>query len=132
MKYSFLLIAAAGRRYLMHIGEVQEIVAMMALTPVDDPGGACRGMANLRGRVLPVFDLSGPDARLTPGRSILVCHIGGAAHGLIADEVFDVIRLSPDELSVQPIGGGRSLQLARLGDEVVAVLEPARALARAG
>ncbi len=103
---------------------------MMMLTPVDGQGGACRGMANLRGVIIPVFDLSGPTARITPSRFILICPLGGSMFGFIVDEVYDVMRVPTESLTAQPIGGGRTMLITRIGDEVLSVLEPVDALAR--
>src|SRR5262249_24893622 len=131
MEQEFLVIAAQRRRYLIRISDIQEIVSMMMLTPVEGQTGACRSMANLRGLIVPVFDLSGPAAHLTPSRFILICPVAGSTFGFIVDEVYDVVRLPQEALSTQPIGGGRTIVITRIGDEALSVLEPRDALARA-
>jgi chemotaxis signal transduction protein len=130
MEHEFILVAAQRRRYLVRISDIQEIVSMMMLTPVDGQGGACRGMANLRGQIIPVFDLSGRAARLAPSRFILICRVAGSTMGFIVDEVYDVMRLGSDALTEQPIGGGRTMLMTRIDDELLSVLEPRDALAR--
>lgn len=130
MEHEFIVISAQRRRYLVRITDIQEIVSMMMLTPVDGQGGACRGMANLRGLIIPVFDLSGPTAPLSASRFILICRIAGSPFGFIVDEVYDILRLPGESLSAQPIGGGRTLLLTRIDDELISVLEPPDALAR--
>jgi purine-binding chemotaxis protein CheW len=130
MAHEFIIIAARRRRYLIRLSDIQEIVSMMMLTPVDGQSGACRGMANLRGLIVPVFDLSGPTARLAASRFIMICCVADSTFGFIIDEVYDVVHIPQEALTEQPIGGGRTLLLTRLGDEVISVLEPRDALAR--
>jgi len=130
MSRDFLVVSTQQRRYLVALADVQEIVSLMWLAPVDGQAGACRGMANLRGRILPVFDLSGPTAPLAASRFILICDIADKLFGFIVDEVYDVLRVPADQLTEQPIGGGKTMQMTCVGDEIISVLEPADALAR--
>ena len=118
MEHEFIIVAAQRRRYLVRISDITEIVSMMGLTPVDGQGGACRGMANLRGQIIPVFDLNGATARLSPSRFIMVCRVAGAVYGFIVDEVYDVVRIAAETLTSQPIGGGRTMLMTRIGESL--------------
>lgn len=125
MTQRFVLVTTDGRRRLVPLDRVSEILAMMALEEVEGGARSCRGLANLRGEIIPVFDASGSDARLAPSRLILVSQAGSEPMGVIVDEVHDVLELSRDRLATRTLGEGRRLTVARLEEELVPVLEPA-------
>lgn len=122
------------------IGQVREIVVLEHLTPLPQVADCVRGLANLRGRVIPVFDLrklidvpgnhrgrsGGADA---PVRTIVVI-VGDKTIGCDVDEVSRVLRI-PDE-SLQPppetfIGSGRLpiRHLVRIHEQMIAILDSA-------
>lgn len=127
MTEAFLLISIGSRRRLVRLSEVQEILSLMALTPVDGASGSCRGLANLRGQTVPIFDTAGARAVLSPSRFILMVQVEGAPIGLIVDEVHDVISIEQGRIKRQPIGPGRTTEVVTLGSEILTVLEPERA-----
>jgi purine-binding chemotaxis protein CheW len=132
MEQYFLMVSASQRRRLVRVTEIQEITALMAVTTVDGQRGLCRGIVNLRGQIVPVFDLSGSSATLSPSRFILICSVGGRPVGLIVDEVHDVVAVPVEQLALSAVGGGRSTMVARWGDELASVLEPADAVGEGG
>ena len=121
----FVLVISARRRKLVRASAIQEIVSLMALTPIDGAPGSCRGLANLRGETIPVFDPEGRDALLSPSRFILVARVDGAPVGLLVDDVHEVVVVPRDWLAAVPIGGGASVEAVRLGEDLVTVLDPA-------
>lgn len=121
----FILVSAAMRRQLVPLSDVREIVAMMALEEVEGRTGRCRGVANLRGEIVPVFDASGPNAALSPSRYILISSMGDDPIGVVVDEIHDVLELDPELVVTRPTGARESRRLARLGEEVLPLLEPA-------
>lgn len=128
MSEPFILVAVAQHRRLIRLGEVQEILSLMALVPVEEAAGACRGMANLRGETLPVFDASGPDALLSPSRFVLVTRVDDVPVGLIVDEVHDVLTIESDRIKLRPIGAGRVTEVISVDGELLTVLSPRTAL----
>lgn len=114
------------RRLLFQVGEqcheidarrVLEVVRVPSITRVPNGPAALAGIANLRGRPLPVLSMRrmldcGPDAHRGDGRIIVYDH--GGAVGLLVD---DVLRLSADHTSV-PLNG--------LGDLLDAAFKAAR------
>jgi chemotaxis signal transduction protein len=128
MNEQFVLVSTARQRRLVRVSDIQEIVALMALAEVHERRGVCRGMANLRGEIVPIFDLSGPHAPLSPSRFILVCRVAEHPIGLIVDEVHDVITLERASIVERPVGDGRSLAVALVGDDLLTILEPGDAL----
>lgn len=95
----------AGRLYGLPIEAVDEVVRMVALTPVLDAPPWVAGLVDLRGRVVPVIDLrprlGQPAAGADPALVILVASTARLTLGLIADRVTDVAdRVGPaDEAS---------------------------------
>lgn len=115
----------------MRLSDVREIVPMMSLEGIESGGKTCRGLLNLRGEILPVFDLSGPDAPLAPSRFILVSRAGHDPIGLIADDVVDFLSVPEGQVVSRLVGDARTVLVARVGDELIPVIEPADVL-RAG
>ncbi len=124
----FVIISEGGKRRLVRLTDIREIVSMMALAEAPGSAGLCRGVANLRGEMIPVFDLGGPLARLTPSRVILVARAGEEIVGLLVDDVHDVVTVPDEHVADKPVGGGRTATMVRLGDEVLTVMDPRDAL----
>lgn len=127
MTEAFAVVRVRGERKLARVRDLDEIVPLIALSPIEGPSGSCRGMANLRGTIVPVFDLDGPEARLSPSRCILVCRTDEGLVGLIVDDIDAVIDVPRQEISTRTIAPGRVVTLARLGEELVPVIEPGSA-----
>jgi len=119
---SFVAVRAAQRSWLVPLSEVVEVLPMMSLSPLRGARGACRGLLNLRGQLLPVFDLAGEDAPLGADRYILVARAARSLVGVAVDDVLGVSRFSPDSVALCPVGDGQSRLVAREGDEVTPVL----------
>jgi purine-binding chemotaxis protein CheW len=85
---------------------VQEIVPLQGLTPVHHAPRFIRGVVNLRGKIVTVFDLAvrtglGRLAEDTEGR-VIVLHWSGEYIGLLVDEVIDVFPVQPVEIARTP------------------------------
>lgn len=134
--------------YAVPIGEVREIVRVPVLTEVPRAERSLLGVMNLRGEVLPVYDLklrlglsdgpapiSGPDAelsRLPKGARVLVLRSEEGDAGVLVDAVTEVARLPPS--AIEPPPAGTNVQecvvgLGRRRDQLFIVLDPQRALA---
>jgi chemotaxis signal transduction protein len=135
---SFVAVSAGGKKKLFRLTDVVEIVPMLALSEVAEQTGACRGVANIRGEIVPVFDLTSPTAPLLPSRFIIVTRVGGAPTGLLVDDVHDVVTVPKERVTSVPVGGGRSATMVTLrdddggGDDILLyVIDPAEAMAHA-
>jgi len=98
--------------YGIPISEVQEIVRMLDVTPVPHGPPHLRGVANLRGRILPVIDLRvklGMIARppSDDSRIIIVSSELGLI-GLIVDRVSEVEEIGADTIDPAPDLGARA------------------------
>jgi purine-binding chemotaxis protein CheW len=128
MPQQFVIVIVTGRRRLVRLSDLREVVPLMALAEIEERRGLCRGIANLRGEIVPVFDLSGPDARLTPTRVILITRVADQVIGLVVDDVLDVITVQRDAVVQRAIGDSTFATIVRLGEDVLSVLEPADAI----
>lgn len=123
----FVSMSVGSQRRLMRLSDVREVVSLMALA-VSSGEGAYRGMANVRGEMISVFDLAGGDAKLSPSRVVVLVASGNETIGLIADDVLDVLDVDDRLIADKPIGGGRTRTVVRLDDEIFHVMEPADVL----
>src|SRR5262245_48934424 len=72
---SFFLVARIGAsQRLIALSTIREIVPSMKLTVPQGVAGACCGIANVRGEVLPVFDVLERGGELDPAQMIVIAH----------------------------------------------------------
>lgn len=118
---------------------IREIRAWSPATPLPNVPEHVRGVVNLRGVVLPVFDLR---HRLGWGRTepsgrhvIIVINTGEQLQGLIVDAVNDIVTITPENMQPLPdIGRGAAAffldGLATIDDRMIMVLALDRLLER--
>jgi len=125
-----------GEQYLgVDIMAIREIRAWSPTTRLPHVPPYVHGVVNLRGSVLPVFDLS---ARLgwgitdpTARHVIIVVQLGNQLQGLIVDAVNDIVTLGEGALQPPPnVGDDEAAAflegLASVDDRMVMVLSLAR------
>jgi purine-binding chemotaxis protein CheW len=85
-------LRVAGESYAVPVEDVLEVAELGEIAPVPGAHGSVLGVRNLRGEVLPVFDLAAvfgiPLDR--PPLRLLVAEHGGKRAGFAIDEVTDV------------------------------------------
>lgn len=138
MQREFITFQVAGQLFGLDIMAIREIRAWSPVTRLPQVQPYVAGVVNLRGTVLPVFDLA---ARLgwepteaTPRNAIIVTCIAGQTRGLIVHSVNDIVALPADSLQKPESSAHEEIDrfiegLAPLGDDMVIVLDLA-ALAR--
>jgi len=88
--------------YAIEILKIKEVLSYRKITPLPNVRGFIKGIINLRGIILPVFDLREkfnlPEATYTPFHIIVVMEISGRVMGVIVDEISDVVELLPEEV----------------------------------
>lgn len=103
---SFELI---GRKYLVPLDEVVEILPVPEVTRLPRVKGWVRGVANVRGRLLPIIDFADfLNQRLssTPREQrVVVVDMQGVYVGLIVDQVFGLKTLPVDQFHKASMGG---------------------------
>ena len=120
---SFVVFRLGKEGYALEVMRVQEVLDMQSLTEV--PGGPrfLLGVINLRGRVVPVYDLRMPfglpkDTRPTQAPCVLIVESTSGSDsqitGLLVDRVSDVLEFSPEEVQPPPqLGLGKATPFVR-------------------
>lgn len=129
----WLVLRVAGREYALAVGNVREVLRMVALTPMP---GACpwlAGLVNLRGQGVPVLDLRRrlglPAVPASLDAVIVVVDVGDRPMGLLAEEVVEVLDLPARQLrATDPLAGSEHLfqAVAEAGERLILVLAPDR------
>jgi len=97
----------AGQRYVAQMSEAQEILQPPKVTKIPGVKSWVLGVANIRGRLVPIFDLagffdtsSGSDWR---ARRVLVVEHGEQLYGLLVDAVYGMNQFPVDELNTSGV-----------------------------
>jgi purine-binding chemotaxis protein CheW len=117
----WLRVVVDGASYALELLRVQEVVRVVPIVPMRGTAPAVLGAMNLRGRIVPVFDLglwlrTGSVAVGEQSR-IVVVERNDELIGLLVDAVEDVVTLGRDRIE-PPLPGnapGMVLGVARVG-----------------
>ena len=93
-----LVVDIAGAPRRLDVASVREVVRAPAVARVPSAPPGVRGLAALRGRLIPVVDLARRDGAAGPdvGGFLVVIAIGERALGLVVDRVGGVIEAGHD------------------------------------
>lgn len=123
-----------GEHYALPITSVREIIRYIPPSATSAASGLIQGMINLRGRVLPVVDLSSRLDRSpleTDRRTrILVVEVPGGALGLIVGAVDGIIRVPTERIEPLPTAADTDLgdEIAAVGARLIVLIDVERAL----
>jgi chemotaxis signal transduction protein len=119
----FVLATVASSLRLLALSEVREIVPAMALSRPEAVGGSCRGIANVRGELIPVFGEGRTTTLDDASQLIIVLHAdAGQSIGLLADDILDIVALNTGDIRVQPVGRGRYARVAQRNGQTLVVM----------
>jgi twitching motility protein PilI len=92
----------AGQRFLAPMGQVGEILQTPRVTKVPGVRNWVLGVANIRGRLVPILDLAGfldvPSKANWRTRRVLVVGEGQQQHGLLVDDVLGMQQFPSHEV----------------------------------
>jgi purine-binding chemotaxis protein CheW len=121
---SYVVFQLGGEGYALEVMRVQEVLDMQSLTEV--PGGPkfLLGVINLRGHVVPVYDLRMPfgltkEPKTNRAPCVLIVESSSGNDdvqitGLLVDRVSDVLEFSPEEVQPAPqLGLGKATPFVR-------------------
>jgi purine-binding chemotaxis protein CheW len=87
----------AGEEYAVDITHVQEVIRVQRITPVPQMPDFVLGVINIRGNIVPVFDLRRqfqlPERPLDGQSKILVLKTGGAPLSIVVDRILDNVKM---------------------------------------
>lgn len=120
----------ADQRYGVPIASVQEIQQIVAFSEVPVGFDGVIGMINLRGHVIPAFDLrivlGLPTQDFHVDTPMVICKTGDQLVAFVVDEVEDVLELPEGCLSPPPrmhALSGRMIGVCRMGMELIYLLD---------
>jgi len=119
----------AGERYAVEARFVSEVQPLRDLTPLPGTPAFVRGVVNLRGRILPVYDLKKffalPEQGLTDLHRIVVVEGADFELGLLADVVAGVRTVTRESLAPPPttVSAIAAQYLKGVGEGCLVVLE---------
>jgi purine-binding chemotaxis protein CheW len=120
----------AGQSYGLHIGQVVEIIRMVAIAESPETAPYVVGVVNVRGRVVPVVDmrrrLDLEAAQYNLETPILIARVGGVTVGLVVDRVSEVVSLAED--TIEPAAGAFTISrfvcgVAKVNAKLIFILD---------
>lgn len=134
----WLAFRLSGSEYALAVGDVVEVLSMVALAPLPEAPAWLAGMMNLRGRVMPVMDLrvrlNLPPRPIGPETPIIVAQCADRLVGFIVDEVTEVLSLPTEALAAPDALAGAAhpiLAVARAAGRLILLLDLQRICAPA-
>ena len=97
----YIVFSINQQSFGIEIFKIKEVLSYRKITPLPQMEGFIKGIINLRGAIIPVFDLSEkfnlPIEEYTQFHVIIVVEISGRVMGIIVDEISDVLEILPEE-----------------------------------
>lgn len=102
----FVTFYTGGQSFSMDIRQVREIRRWSPVTPLPHAPEEVLGVMNLRGSVIPIFDLSvrfglGP-TRDNPRNVVVIAACDNQTVGLLVESVSEILSVSPDRIQETP------------------------------
>jgi len=98
----FVIFSVDEQIYGVEILKIKAVASYQKITPLPTMTAFIKGVINLRGVILPVFDLREkfklPETTYTSFHAIIVMEVSGRVMGIIVDEISDVVDLFPEEV----------------------------------
>ncbi len=102
----FLTFTIKGEEYGIDIMDVREIKGWHDATRLPNSPEYIRGVINLRGLIVPIFDLqarfTGHLTEATPSHVVIIMAIGARSIGILVDSVSDILTVAPEEIRPTP------------------------------
>ena len=131
-EFQVVICQLGDESYGLDIGSVYEIIRFQESTAVPTAPGYVDGVINLRGRIIPVMDMSSrfglKRAETTKSTRIIVTGTAGMRVGLVVDAVTEVMMVSDDAVEPTPpvVSGMDSTYIrgiAKLSEQLVILLD---------
>lgn len=102
----FLTFTIGEEEYAVDIMRVREVKAWSDTTRLPNTPEYVRGVLNLRGIIIPIFDLrarfSEALTEATPKHVVVILSVGERTIGLLVDTVSDILTVMADEIKPPP------------------------------
>lgn len=123
--------------YGLPVGKIKEIVRVPEITNVPDAPYFLNGVINLRGRIVPVVEMSRRLGMASPGRKksnrILVLELDGSTVGLLVDSASEILKVPEDLIEPPPgiisaVGAEYVTGVGKLKDKLIVLLDVSKLL----
>jgi len=137
MDNQIVIFELSGEHFGVSIGAVESIVQMLPITHVPQAPSFVKGVTNLRGKVLPVIDLTqrfGVTSQpATNQQRIVVVNSGSTEAGIIVDGVSEVVTIGSDQVEPPPaltrtIASEFVSGIVKLGERIIILLDLSKVL----
>jgi purine-binding chemotaxis protein CheW len=122
-----------GEHYGLPITSVREIIRYVPPSATATAAGLVQGLINLRGRTLPIVDLSsrlGRNLEVGSKTRILIVEVSGGALGLIVDTVDGILPIPAEQIERLPAAAadenGLGEEVAAVGDGLIVLIDTER------
>ncbi len=88
---TFVLARIDGHLRLLELSSVREIIPAVRLEKPVGVGGKCCGFAQVRGELIPVFDVGAREGDLLVTQLIVIAQSHRSAVGVVVDDVLDIL-----------------------------------------
>lgn len=106
IEIEFVAFSVAGLKHCLEIQKILEIRRWSPVTALPHAPAEVLGVMNLRGAVIPIYDLA---ARFGLGRTepnernvVIVCAVGGKSIGLLVEAVSEIITIKNEDIQATP------------------------------
>jgi purine-binding chemotaxis protein CheW len=136
-EHHLVVFQLCGQHYGVDIAAVESIIKMQPITLVPRTLAFVEGVTNLRGTVLPVFDLRKrfglPPQEPTKDTRIITIQLPGNTAGIIVDSVLEVLRVPEDLIEPPPpiattADSTYLVGIAKVNDQFVILLDLSQVL----
>ena len=124
-----LVVFSLGEEeYALPITQVHEIIRWTDPRSVASDDAWVRGVISLRGKIVPVYDLSarlGLLAERPEHAKIVIVQTGTDMAGVIVDDVEEVLTVDVEQLDTVPAAGDPAIEaIAKIEQRLVVLLDP--------
>jgi purine-binding chemotaxis protein CheW len=110
-----IAFSIGDQTYGVEITTVREIRAWNGATPLPNTREYVRGVINLRGTIVPIFDLRARfgdgQTSVTKNHVVVVMSVGDKWVGILVDAVSDILTVSKDDIHTVPEGNSVDTEL---------------------
>lgn len=121
--------------YGINVFKVQEVIRCPELTHVPNSNRVVKGIANMRGRTIPVLDLSlalkGPPTDATEDAFVVIADYNRTTQGFLVGGVERIVNLNWEEILAPPKGSGANSYMtavARVDNNLVEIIDVEKVL----
>ena len=130
-RLELLLFRLAGPQlYGINVFKVQEVIRCPALTHVPNSNVVVKGIANMRGRTIPVLDLSlamsGPSMEATENSFVIIADYNRTTQGFLVNGVERIVNMNWEEILAPPKGSGKNSYMTavtRVDNKLVEIID---------